>query len=115
MKDRLPSMPVFVGDYVGSIRVRLMTLAERGAYVHLLCLNWQEGRLQKDPKKLAKLLDCSLKEFNQNWKGIQHKFKEDSQGRIYDPRVEAVKTLSCRQVGDDGAARRDGKAGVRMR
>ena len=47
-------MPIFVGDYLGSISVRLMTLAERGAYVHLLCLNWQDGRLQKDPRKLAK-------------------------------------------------------------
>ena len=102
MKDRLPSMGVFVEDYVGSIRVRLMTLAEWGAYVHLLCLNWQEGRLQKDPKKLAKLLDCSLKEFNQNWKGIQHKFKEDSQGRIYGSRVVAVKIISCWQLGDEG-------------
>ena len=54
MKDRLPSMSIFVGDYVGSISVHLMTLVERGAYVRLLCLNWQDGRLQKDPKKLAK-------------------------------------------------------------
>ena len=55
MKDRLSSMSIFVGDYVGSINVRLMTLAERSAYVHLLCLHCQEGRLHKDPKKHAKL------------------------------------------------------------
>ena len=41
-------MPFFVGDYLGSIIVPLMTLAERGTYAHLLCLNCQEGRLQKD-------------------------------------------------------------------
>ena len=29
----------FRRDYVGSISVHLMTLAERGAYVLLLCLN----------------------------------------------------------------------------
>ncbi len=91
MKDRLPTMPFFVGDYLGSIDVRLMTLAERGAYVHLLCLNWQEGRLPKDPKKLARLLDCSLKEFQQVWEGIRHQFKEDAQGRIYNEQVEAIK------------------------
>ena len=40
MMDRLPSMSIFVGDYVGSIIVHLMTLAERGAsYIHHLCLN----------------------------------------------------------------------------
>ena len=33
MKDRLPFMSIFVGDYVGSISVHLMTLAERGTYV----------------------------------------------------------------------------------
>ncbi len=91
MKDRLPTMPFFVRDYLGSIDVRLMTLAERGAYVHLLCLNWQEGRLPKDPKKLARLLDCSLKEFQQVWEGIRHQFKEDAQGRIYNEQVEAIK------------------------
>ena len=68
-----------------------MTLAERGAYVHLLCLNWQEGRLPKDPKKLARLLDCSLQEFQQIWEGIRHQFKEDSQGGIYNQQVEAIK------------------------
>ncbi len=91
MKDRLATMPFFVGDYLGSIDVRLMTLGERGAYVHLLCLNWQEGRLPKDPKKLARLLDCSLQEFQQIWEGIRHQFKEDAQGRIYNERVEAIK------------------------
>ena len=55
MKDRLSSMPFFVGDYLGSISVRLMTLTERGAYVHLLCLNWQEGRLQKRPEKTCEI------------------------------------------------------------
>ena len=52
MKDRPPCMPFFVGNYLGAISVRLMTLAERGTYVHLLCLNWQDGRLQKAPKNL---------------------------------------------------------------
>ena len=51
MKDRLPFMSIFVGDYVGSISVHLMTLAERGTYVHLLCLNWQDGRLQAELKE----------------------------------------------------------------
>ena len=91
MKDRLAIMPFFVEDYLGSIDVRLMTLGERGAYVHLLCLNWQDGRLPKDPKKLARLLDCSLQEFHQVWKGVRHQFKEDAQGRIYNQRVESIK------------------------
>ena len=84
-------MPFFVGDYLGSVSVRLMTLAERGAYTHLLFMNWQEGRLEKNPKQLAKLLDCSLEEFEQIWEGIKDKFKEDSKGRIYNKKVEDVK------------------------
>ena len=44
MKDRLVSMPFFVGDCLGSMSARLMTLAERGADVHLLCLNWQQRK-----------------------------------------------------------------------
>ena len=44
-------MPFFFRNYLGWISVRLMTLAERGTFVHLLCLNWQEGRLHKRPEK----------------------------------------------------------------
>ena len=91
MKDRLASMPFFIGEYLGSMSVCLMTLAQRDACIHLLCLNWQEGRLEDDPKKLARLLDCSLPEFHRIWKGIGHTFKEDAQRRIYNPPVEAVK------------------------
>lgn len=54
MKDRFPSMPIFVRDCVESISVHLMTLAERDACVHVLCLNWQDGRLQKTLITLAK-------------------------------------------------------------
>ena len=91
MKDRLASMPFFVGDCLGSMSVRLMTLAERGADIHLLCLNRQQGRLENGPKERARWLDCSLQRFHQIWKGISHKIKEDAQRRIYDPWVEAVK------------------------
>ena len=94
MKDRLPYMPFFVADYMGSTDVRLMSLAERGAYTHLLFMNWQEGRLQKDPKKLAKLLDCSPEEFEEVWEAIQHKFETDSKGRIYNKRVEEIRKQS---------------------
>ena len=103
MKNRLVSMPFFVGDCLGPMSARLMTLAERGADVHLLCLNWQQGRLENDPEELARLLDCSLQRFHQIWKGISHKFKEDGQRRIYNPWVEAVKQQSL-------AGRKGGKA-----
>ena len=104
-------MPFFVGDCLGSKSARLMTLAERGADVHLLCLNWQQGRLENDPKELAGWLDCSLQEFHRIWKGISHKFKEDAQRRIYNPWVEAVKQQSlARRRKLALAGRKGGKA-----
>lgn len=93
MKERRTTMPFFVEDYLGSIDVRLMMLTERGAYVHLRRLNWQEGRLPTARKKLARRLDCSLQEFQQIWKEIRHQFKEDAQGRIYNQQAEAIKRL----------------------
>lgn len=94
MKDRLASMPFFIGDCLGSMSARLMTLAERGADVHHPCLNRQQGRLENDPKELARWLDCSLQRFHQIGKGIRHKFKESAQRRIYNPWVEAVNQQS---------------------
>ena len=88
MKDRFPSMPFFVSDYLGSSKVRLMSLEERGAYCHLLFMQWQEGALEYNPKNLAKLLDCSVEDFERVWSNISSRFVMNDDGTFYNAKVE---------------------------
>ena len=56
MKPRfLPKFPVFVQDWLSSLRVRSMTLEERGAFLELLLLQWQEGALPGSPEALMRI------------------------------------------------------------
>ena len=64
-------MPFFVSDYLSSTDVLLMSLAERGLYTHLLFRQWQDGRLEFNPKKLSVLCACSEAEFAAMWEGDQ--------------------------------------------
>ena len=89
--EKLPSMPFFTGDYLASADVLMMTLAERGLYTHLLFRTWQDGRLKFDAKKLSVLCGCTAEEFTEIWPGIADKFKTDTEGRIYNAKVEAVR------------------------
>ena len=92
MTARIPSMPFFVSDYLSSTDVIMMTLAERGLYTHLLFRQWQDGPLEFHARKLSVLCACSESEFLELWEGIKGKFHTDSDGRIYNKRVESVKT-----------------------
>lgn len=51
----LPKMPVFVADVLTSMRWQRMTAEQRGAYMHLLMLQWQEGGLPDDDQALLDL------------------------------------------------------------
>ncbi len=60
-----PSMPFYVNDWLSSSTVTCMTLAERGAYVQLLCHCWASGdaSLPDDDRKLA-----ALSQMGSDWK-----------------------------------------------
>lgn len=52
---KLPSFPFYVNDWLSSSRVRLMTPAERGAYIDLLAYDWADDGIPNDDDKLASL------------------------------------------------------------
>lgn len=51
-----PAFQFYVGDWLKSQRVALMTLEQEGAYIRLLCYCWQFGSIPSDPEKLAFLI-----------------------------------------------------------
>ena len=60
MKPRfLPKFPIFVQDWLGSMRVRRMTLEERGAYLEACLFQWQEDGLPANPAEFYRTLGIS--------------------------------------------------------
>lgn len=53
--------PFYPSDFLADMNVQAMNLEERGLYVTLLCLDWQEDGLPTDMKKIAKILKISEK------------------------------------------------------
>lgn len=51
----LPKCPLYVQDFFGSLRVQKMTAEQRGGYIWLLLLQWQEGGLEDDDAALLEL------------------------------------------------------------
>lgn len=51
-----PAFQFYPTDYIGSQRVRLMSLEEEGAYINLLCSCWQHGSIPSDPQLAARII-----------------------------------------------------------
>ena len=117
--DRLPFFPFYVSDYLSSMKVQLMSLAERGLYCDLLFWIWQEGPLPYNPDtqadKLARLTHCNVEEFRTLWPSIRERFVIVD-GRITNHRLEEVRQEAV-ELHDKRAAagRKGGHAKARYR
>ena len=96
MTDRLPSMPFFVGDYLSSRKVRMMTPAERGVYTHLLFQIWQDGPIQDDERTLVLLADCERSDFRKCWPAVSEMFVKGQDGLLRNEKLEEVRESALR-------------------
>jgi uncharacterized protein YdaU (DUF1376 family) len=65
----------------------LLSAAEVGAYIRLLCYQWQEGALPNDETLLARLGACDVVDI----RGILHKFPSGKDGKLRNGRMEEVR------------------------
>lgn len=79
------SFPFYPADFL--LGTALMTAAERGAYITLICYQWNDGSLPKDENLLAQLARADVKEIS----GILSKFKEGGDGKLRNLKVEKVR------------------------
>ncbi len=79
-------------DWLRDENVRLMNLAQRGAYIDLLCLEWSEGSLPTDPELLRRLVMADKAEWETIWcSPLKERFVENESGRLYNQRLEKVR------------------------
>ena len=85
-KDRLFQFPFFPADFL--VSTMLMTPAEVGAYMRLLCHSWiEDGIPYKSKSHIARLAGVSTPKLEQ----ILIKFYIDDEKRLRHPRLEAVR------------------------
>lgn len=65
----------------------LMTTEEVGAYIRMLCLQWEQGSVSSDPGKLARITGLKYKKLGP----VLEKFREDSDGNLKNLRMEQVR------------------------
>lgn len=93
-KDELPWMKLYVRDWLAEESVALMTLAAKGAYMDLMCRCWMGGSIPAEPSKLARLLGVTESDFEDLWLELEPHFVEESDGRLYHPRVREERAES---------------------
>jgi len=81
-----PAFQFYPADWLADGHVAAMSLAERGAYITLLCFYWRERTLPNDPIRLARLVGLSPAQFRKYWPAIAPCFSVDGdtlrQGRL---------------------------------
>tara|TARA_R110002110_G_scaffold137574_8_gene322836 strand:+ start:2845 stop:3546 length:702 start_codon:yes stop_codon:yes gene_type:complete len=85
MNEKLFKMPLYVNDFIASTMV--MSAAERGAYISLLCHAWIDDGLTSDKAKLARLAGCDRIDL----KVALERFYLDESGRYRHKRMEEVR------------------------
>ena len=65
-----PAFQFYPSDFLGSTKVQLMSAAEVGAYVLLLCACWQDGGIPRDSRRLAVLARMKPKQFDRAWEDL---------------------------------------------
>lgn len=89
--EKSPAFQFYPADFLIDGNVQRMTLEERGAYITLLCLCWQERALPNDDKGLARMLGISLSVFKRLWPALRRCFQETPDGWTH-KRLEKERT-----------------------
>ena len=86
-KEASPAFQFYPKEFLADGNVSGMSLQERGAYITLLCICWNDGSLPTAPDRLANMVSTPLKNFAKFWPVIQVCFIEKD-GRYVHPRRE---------------------------
>lgn len=86
---KAPAFQFYPKDFLSDERVALMSMAERGVYITLICKCWTEGTLPADVALLAKLCGLPSSSFSKSWAAIAPCFRASNQpDRLIHPRLE---------------------------
>jgi uncharacterized protein YdaU (DUF1376 family) len=80
------SFPFYSSDFI--MGTMLMTTEEVGAYIRLLCWQWEQGSVPADPAKITRITGIKYSRIGT----VLQKFDQDSEGNWKNFRLEEVRT-----------------------
>lgn len=103
--SKSPAFQFYPNDWLSSPRIMLMTPAEEGAYIRLLCICWMKGHLPDDDNLLAQ-----LSRLNKGWFDSSDKIRScftNRNGKLYNERLskERGKQLKWRRKSREGGVK----------
>lgn len=115
--SKSPAFQFYAADFLADSNQAVMSAAEAGIYIRLLCRCWLEGHIPDDVKKLASLAGVAIDEMRECWSAVRVCFQPDPafKGFLIHPRLDAerVKQVEFREkrkeAGRKGAASKHGK------
>lgn len=81
-----PAFQLYAGDFLSGTQD--MTCEEVGAYIRLLCVEWDRGELPNDPTRLQVLAGCTA----DACAFVMKKFRINEAGNLQNARLEEVRT-----------------------
>lgn len=110
---RSPAFQFYPSDFLGSPKVAVMDVAEIGAYLLLLCLDWEEGGFTLDEARefVVRRGRLTAEQFDAMWSKLARCFESDS-GRFFNARLRAERK---KQKAWSRKSSKGGKLGMQKR
>lgn len=111
MAEKAPAFQFYPKDYLADKNVRVMTLKERGAYVELMAIEWNEKGLPNDDEELAMLSGLGEEWAGKSGEKIKRCFRVRG-SKLVHPRLEKEREkqrqrrLECSNAGKASAEAR---------
>ncbi len=86
--EKAPAFQFYPKDFMMDGNVMAMTLAERGAYITLICWCWLEGSVPTEMAALARLCKVSTPIFARLWPALEPCFEPIAANCMIQPRIE---------------------------
>ena len=84
--DKAPAFQFYPKDWLTDPDVVCMSMAQKGAYITLICYCWREDKLPNNEDYIRKLLG-NIPKWKTLWNGIKHKFEVQGNYLVH-PRLE---------------------------
>lgn len=86
-REKSPAFQFYPKEFLADGNVSGMSLQERGAYITLICICWNDGSLPMATERLANMVGTPHRQFLKFWPVIRTCFAEQG-GRYVHPRLE---------------------------
>lgn len=90
--DKAPYFPFYVKDYETDEHVKLMSLAQEGAFLRLLSLQWLHRSIPSSTESLARVCRVTHDEFLTLWPGVSPCFTAAGDGRLINEKMERTRS-----------------------